>query len=98
MSYIVSHRANFEPSGHHNYPDKEFDNYDDARNYFAKKWNECKKKADEHIKKFPNLYSTDAMKQDLFQDFPNDVLDEWTLAGFMFHENYAYHIYELEEL
>ena len=98
MSYIVSHCAQYEPSGHHNYPDKEFDSYDEARNYYSKKWNECKKKAEKHIKAYPELYATEAMKQDLFQDYPEESLDEWEIAGFIFHENYTYHIFELSEL
>ena len=98
MSYIVSHRANFEPSGHKNYPDKEFESYDDARNYYAEQWKKCRAKADEHIKAYPKLYESEAMKQDLFQDYPAESLDEWELAGFIFHENYAYHTWTLEEL
>lgn len=96
MSYIVSHQAIYEPSGHHNYPDKEFESYDAARNYYSKKWNECRKLADEQIKAYPRLYESDVMKQDLFQDLTS--LDEWALAGFSFHKDYAYHIYVLEEL
>ena len=98
MSYIVSHRATFEPSGHHNYPDKEFESYDDARNYYAEQWKKCRAKADEHIKAYPKLYESEAMKQDLFQDYPAESLAECELSGFIFHENYAYHIWTLEEL
>ena len=98
MSYIVSHRANYEPSGFYNYPDKEFENLDDARKYYDNERNKCLKESEKHIKDYPQLYADQYMRDDLFRDYTEDVLDEWTLAGFIFHENYAYHIWQLEEL
>lgn len=96
MSYIVSHQANYEPSGHRNYPDKEFETYDEAQKYFSKKRDACRKSAEEQIKSYPKLFESEVMKQDLFHDIPS--FDEWTLAGFSFHKDYTYHIYILEEL
>ena len=39
------------------------------------------------------------MRDDLFMDYPEDVLEKWEyfgdLAGFSFHENYTYHHFTL---
>lgn len=99
MEYIVSHRANYEPDGHHDYPDKRFDNLDEAQAYYNEQRDKCRKEADKHIEKYPALYAQDYMREDLFHDDPEDILEKeeyWgDIAGFSFHENYAYHIWTL---
>lgn len=97
MSYIVSHHESYEPCGGHNNPDKEFESYDKARDYYNSLYAKYKAKADEHIKAFPKLYSEQHMKDDLWQELTGEMLDEWELAGFVFHENYTYHAIMLEE-
>lgn len=99
MEYIVSHRANYEPDGHHDYPDKRFDNLEEAQAYYNKQRDKYRKKADECIKEYPDLYAEQRMRDDLFMDNPEDTLEKWEyfgdIAGFIFHENYTYHHFEL---
>ena len=99
MEYIVSHRANYEPDGHHDYPDKRFNTLEEAQQYYNQERDRCRKEADKHIKEHPALYAEQYMRDDLFMDYPEDVLEKWEyfgdLAGFSFHENYTYHHFTL---
>lgn len=99
MKYIVSHHANFEPSGYQSYPDKEFTDEADARAFFAEKRTECKAKAITEMNRYPNLSSTDFMRKDLFSDASETELEKRTwwgeLAAFTFRDNYTYHTWTL---
>lgn len=99
MEYIVSHRANYEPDGHHDYPEKRFDKEAEAWAYYNEQRDRCMKEAQKTIEQYPNLYAEQYMRDDLFKDDPDDILEKWEyfgdLAGFTFHENYTYHIWTL---
>jgi len=97
MSYIVSHHASYEPSGHHNYPDKKFENLEDAQKYYNDILEKCKANAETRYKKYPELYASESMREEIFRVFTKDYLDEWELSGFLFQENYALHTFMLEE-
>lgn len=94
--YAVQHYITHEPCGHSYFPDKEFETYDDARNYYAKQWRECKKKAKKALKEFPLLYDSEEMRKDLFHD--ETFSESWIIEGFVFHENYSYHQWSIIEL
>lgn len=96
--FIVSHFANYEPSGHENFPDKEFSNYDDARNYYSQIRKEYRAKAEKCINDHPKLYSDKQMRDELWQEFSNDYLDPFLIEGFVCHVDYAYHTFQIEEL
>ena len=97
MNYIVSHYVSFMPSGHKNYPDKLFENLEDAQKYYNDILEECKQKAETQYKKYPRLYATKNMREGIFKVYAKDYLAEWEMAGFLFVENYATHTFMLEE-
>jgi hypothetical protein len=100
MDYIVSHRINYEPSGHKDFPDKHFKSLEEAQAYYNKQRERCLKKAEKIMKEFPRLYSSDAEKKDLFCDLPQDCLENhlyWgDIASFDFRDNYSIHTWELQ--
>jgi len=99
MEYYVSHRVNYEPSGHKDFPNKYFKTLEEAQEYFNKQRELCKKKAEKSIKEFPDLYSSKSMRDDLFSDISEEFLDDFCgfkeHAEFQFHENYSYHYWTL---
>ena len=99
MKYIVSHHRNYEPSGHKSFPDKVFKSREEAQAYYDKQRQRCLKKAQKDMKEHPKLYSEKVMRKDLFQDLPQDCLEQhlyWgDLAGFCYHDNWHYDSWDL---